>query len=74
MGLLTSHGRKKHRWLDAAGLKPVYGGSIPSFLVLGQKLVLQRCDMEVGSRGFIRHWSWLVLVVGLFVLKRKPLR
>lgn len=54
MVLLTPLMRKKHKWLYAVGLKPTYGGSTPSFLDgLGQRLVLQRCGMGVGSRRFI---------------------
>lgn len=37
----------------AVGLKPTYGGSTPSFLVLERKLVPRRCGMVVGSHGFI---------------------
>lgn len=40
-----------------AGLKPVYGGSTPSFLVslieFEQMQALQMCDMGEGSRGVI---------------------
>lgn len=43
------------------GLKPVYGGSIPSFLVslieLGRMLVPQMCGMVEGSREVILRLS-----------------
>lgn len=58
----------------AVGLKPTYGGSTPSFLGLGQRQVLRKYGMGVGSRGFIRRWCLLVPVVGLYVLMRKLLR
>lgn len=60
--------RKKHNWSDAVGLKPMYEGSIPSFLGFGRRLVLRRCGMGVGSHGFIQCLWWLILVVGFFVL------
>lgn len=41
--------------VDAAGLKPAFEGSIPSFLALGRRRVPQMYGMEVGSRGFIRR-------------------
>lgn len=53
--------------VNAAGLKPVYEGSIPSFLVLGRKPVPRKYGMGEGSRGFIQCLWRLVLVVGLFV-------
>lgn len=41
------------------GLKLVYGGSIPSFLVslivLARRLVLQMCDRGEGIRAVILH-------------------
>lgn len=60
--------------VNAAGLKPVYGGSIPSFLVLERKLVPRKCGMEGGSRGFIQCLWRLILVEGLSVWLRRLLR
>lgn len=60
--------------VNAVGLKPVYEGSIPSFLVLGRKPVLRRCGMGEGSRGFIQCLWRLALVVGLFAWLRRLLR
>lgn len=58
----------------AVGLKPTYGGSIPSFLVLEQRLVPRKCGTEGGSREFIQCWCLLVLVGRLYVWMRKLLR
>lgn len=53
-----------------AGLKLVYGGSIPSFLVmleLVQMLVLQMCDMAEDIREVTRHLWRLVQQIKLLV-------
>lgn len=53
------------------GLKPIYGGSIPSFLVsligLEQMQVPQKCGMEGGSHEVILRWWLKVLLIGLLV-------
>lgn len=53
--------RRKWQSGYVAGLKPVYGGSIPSFLVslieLVQMLVPQMCGMVEGSHGAILRLS-----------------
>lgn len=52
-----------------AGLKPVYGGSIPPFLVnlieLVQMRALQMCGMEGGIRVIILHLLRLALQIKL---------
>lgn len=54
-----------------AGLKPVYGGSIPPFLVnlieFERMLVPRMCDKEEGSREVILHLLLLVLQIVLLV-------
>lgn len=53
------------------GLKPSYGGSIPSFLGRGvgfvQMRALQMCGREEGIREVTLHLLWLVLLIGLHV-------
>lgn len=52
------------------GLKLVYGGSIPSFLVIfgqGQRLVLQMCGKEGGTRVAIPCLLMLILQKELLV-------
>ena len=60
------------------GLKPVYGGSIPPFLVsvigLEQMLALRMCDMEEGSRVVIQYLLMSVLLTGLHVLQQMLLK
>ena len=55
------------------GLKPVYGGSIPSFLVslsgLVQMQAPQMCGMGEGSRAVIQYLWMLVLLIRLLVLQ-----
>ena len=55
------------------GLKPVYGGSIPSFLVslseLEQMQALRMCGMGEGSRAVIQYLWMLVLLIRLLVLQ-----
>lgn len=46
----------------------------PSLLGLGQRWVLRRCGMGVGSHGFIWHWCLLVLAVRLYVLMQRLLQ
>lgn len=53
------------------GLKLVYGGSIPSFLVslavLARRLALQMCDREEGTRAVILRLCLLVQLIRLLV-------
>ena len=63
-----------------AGLKPAYGGSIPSFLVkkrvvgLEQMLVLRRCDREEDNHVIILHLYVEVQRIILLVLRQMLLK
>lgn len=61
------------------GLKPVDGGSIPSFLGLHglgleQRRVPRMCGKGEGIREVIQRWLWLFLLLRLLVWQQRLLR
>ena len=57
------------------GLKPILGGSIPSFLILLlHRLVPRMCDMVEGSHEVILNLLKHTILILLLVLKQRPLK